>query len=684
MDLFNAQHSPNLKQPYRIGQMRQPMTDHNSNKPPTVAAFGTEHGTSRFTGNNNPKAVCKVLIVDDSPEDRAELRRMLLLGSDRRYLFTEAETGEACLHACLEHEDNRPDCVILDYHLPDYDAPELLQTLGGLDSPCCPVLVVTGSSGRIKSGSMLGHGAQDFISKNWINPESLTRSLENSIERYWLNQELKASHRRFKAFLENSALIAWMKDDVGKYCYLSDNFQKRYNIHLEDWQGKTDFDLWPERMAEKFQSDDQKVLSRNCVFETVEEALNPDGSLSWWLTSKFPFKDQEGRVFVGGMAVDITDRKRAEDELRNTQARLALVVEEVQAGYWDLDLKTKALYVSPEWNRQIGFEVNEKTYLWQQKDDRLHPDDRAFVATATENFIAGRLPVYELDFRLRHKNGSYRWIHSRAALIRDSNNQPTRMLGLNLDITDYKRTRELNEQRDKMEYASRLYIASQTAAAIAHELNQPLTAVSYYADVAQHLLQSGNHNPEKLARILENCSQQAQRAGQVIRQLMNVLHKGDITKEPVDMNQSVHDAHNFVKANGQLKAFKLELNLAADLPLVMANHLQIQKVLVNLLQNGLEAMRESGQMTGTIAVITRVSANDPATVQVTVCDCGKGVANPAALKTLFQPFFTTKTTGLGMGLAISRALIEAHGGKMWAEQNPDRGISVHFTLPVEK
>jgi signal transduction histidine kinase len=107
-------------------------------------------------------------------------------------------------------------------------------------------------------------------------------------------------------------------------------------------------------------------------------------------------------------------------------------------------------------------------------------------------------------------------------------------------------------------------------------------------------------------------------------------------------------------------------------------------VLVNLLQNGLEAMRESGEMSGTIAVITRVSANDPATVQVTVCDCGKGVVNPAELKTFFQPFFTTKTSGLGMGLAISRALIEAHGGKMWAEQNPDRGISVHFTLPVEK
>jgi PAS domain S-box-containing protein len=294
------------------------MTDKHSHKSEFTSVPGSGQGVARLTGIHNPKAVCKVLIVDDSPEDRADLRRMLLLGSERRYQFSEAETGAACLHACFESGD-LPDCVILDYQLPDYDTQDLMLMLGGLESPCCPVLVVTGSLGRIITGTILSYGAQDFISKNWINPESLTRAVENSIERYWLNQELKTSHKRLKAFVENSALIAWMKDEKGRYIYLSENFEKRYKVQLEDWRGKTDFELWPQQMAQKFSSDDLKVLSGICALETVEEALNPDGSSSWWLTSKFPFRDQAGQMFVGGMAVDITERKQAELALQESE-----------------------------------------------------------------------------------------------------------------------------------------------------------------------------------------------------------------------------------------------------------------------------------------------------------------------------------------------------------------------------
>jgi len=218
-------------------------------------------------------------------------------------------------------------------------------------------------------------------------------------------------------------------------------------------------------------------------------------------------------------------------------------------------------------------------------------------------------------------------------------------------------------------------------AAIAHELNQPLAAISSYADVALYMLQTGNQNPQKLTHVLENCALQAQRAGDVIRQLMSVLHKDGTISEPVDINSSVLEALDFVKANGHIGAFKIELDLAAGFPPVAANGLQIQKVLVNLLQNGLESMQERGINAETMTVTTRCFADDPAMAQVTVCDSGKGVADTTTLKKMFQPFYTTKATGLGMGLAISRSLIEAHGGKMWAEQNAGMGISVHFTLP---
>jgi len=379
--------------------------------------------------------------------------------------------------------------------------------------------------------------------------------------------------------------------------------------------------------------------------------------------------------------IDITEHKRAELALHDSQARLALAVEEVKAGYWDWDLRSQTLFLSPEWKQQIGFDDNELPNQRDVWEDRLHPDDRALVLEAAEDYIAGIHPDYELEFRLLHKDGSYRWIHSRGGLLRDQNNQPYRLMGINLDITDYKKTQELSEKRDQMEQTFRYHIARQTAAAIAHELNQPLTAISSYADVVLQLMQSGNQNPEILSHAMEHCSQQAQRAGQVIRQLMTVLQKDEFINEPIDINTLIHDALDFVKADEYSSAFKIELDLAASLPLVSANSLQIQKVLINLLQNGLQSMLENGTNAKTMTVTTCCFPDNPAMAKVTVCDSGKGVENADAIKKMFQPFYTTKANGLGMGLAICRALIEAHGGKMWAEQNADIGLSVHFTLP---
>ncbi len=407
------------------------------------------------------------------------------------------------------------------------------------------------------------------------------------------------------------------------------------------------------------------------------------GAALWMIYNVFFITNYQGEsVGLATVSRDITPRKRAEDDLRSAQTRLALVVEEVNAGYWDWDLKTNRLYLSPEWNRQLGLDDDDLLLQWDRNNDRLHPDDRAMVTAATENFIAGRQPNFELQFRLRHKDGSYRWIHSRGALLRDQQNRPYRMLGLNLDITDYMREKELNERRGEMEKSFQLYVATQTAAAIAHELNQPLTAISYYAYVAQDVLKAGNQDPQKLAKVMEKCAEQAQRAGEVIQQLLALLHKGETISEPVDINKSVNYALDLVKAQGYLKAYNIELNLAADLPMVTANALQVQKVLVNLLNNGLEAMNESGRRMGTITVASCLSPNNPALVLVSVCDSGMGVPDSDSLKQMFEPFYTTKATGLGMGLAVSRSLIEAHGGKMWAEKNADCGISVHFTLPI--
>lgn len=400
----------------------------------------------------------------------------------------------------------------------------------------------------------------------------------------------------------------------------------------------------------------------------------------WHEGHSMPVREADGSILWHGYVHDVTERKLAENTLRNSEARLALIVDQVKAGYWDLI--GRQLFLSPEAKQQIGFDDSDIPFRREEWEERLHPDDRAFVLKLAEDYAAGLQPHYEVEFRLRHKDGNYRWFHSRGVLLSDLNNRPYRMLGINLDITEYMRQKQLSGRRDKIEQSFRLYVAVQTAAAIAHELNQPLAAISSYADVALHLLQTDSSNQQKLSQLLENCSTQAQRAGDVIRQLLALLQKEEeMPSEALDINLAVQEAIDLVNVDELTHAFTVQIDLAPDLPLVTANALQVQKVLINLLRNGMESMQEQGESTGRIVVITSRSAHDPSMVQVTVRDSGKGVEDVAKLRKIFQPFYTTKPQGLGMGLAISRSLIVAHGGKMWAERNVDQGLSIHFTLP---
>jgi PAS domain S-box-containing protein len=411
--------------------------------------------------------------------------------------------------------------------------------------------------------------------------------------------------------------------------------------------------------------------------------INPTDNRTTWVAAFGTTTFADGRpVRLVGFVQDISERKVAAAKLRDTEMRLSLAMDELNAGYWDWEIQENTVFFSTAWKRQLGYEDDELPNQYEEWESRLHPDDRALVLATVENHLHNFMPHYELEFRLRHKDGSYRWIHSIAKLTHDQNNRLVRMIGIHLDITEYKQTKENNERREKMEETFRLNVASQTVAAIAHELNQPLIAISYFADASVDMVQKGNPDPQKLITVLENCSEQAQRAGQVIRKLLSVLHKNELINEPMDINKAINAALSVIKTNGRLNA-DIELRLAVDLPSIMANELQIQKVLVILLQNGLDAIQESSSSSteGTVTVTSCRDPNTPTQALVTISDTGAGVSDEDELTQMFQPFYSTKTFGLGMGLAICRSLIEAHGGHIWAERNAKRGLSVHFTLP---
>lgn len=248
------------------------------------------------------------------------------------------------------------------------------------------------------------------------------------------------------------------------------------------------------------------------------------------------------------------------------------------------------------------------------------------------------------------------------------------------DVTERKENEQkLVTQRALMESLFKRQVAVQTASAIAHELNQPLAAISAYGEVALHALESGDFDSTALHAAIEGCVKQAQRAGQALHELLEFLQQGELVKEPIDINELIQETLTIVQNDGY-GGFHPKLQLQQGLPPVLGNRIQVQKVLANLLRNGVEAMREVGVPTAAITIKVQTLA-EKSVVLVTIQDNGPGL-NAEMAQRIFDPFFTTKPSGIGMGLAISRALIEANGGQLWVDPEDKPGATFHFTLPL--
>ena len=259
--------------------------------------------------------------------------------------------------------------------------------------------------------------------------------------------------------------------------------------------------------------------------------------------------------------------------------------------------------------------------------------------------------------------------------------------GIIRDITERKeaeqrlrqREEEARQQRERLVHVGRLSTMGELAAGIAHEINQPLTAIAAYANACQRLLTLANADPGEVLATLDKISNQAQRAGQVIQRLRGMIRRRDSCREPCDLNRLVEDTLVLSEADARLHAIVLSTDLAAEPLPVVVDPIQIQQVLLNLIRNGIDAMLEAAASDGVVKVFTARLNDD--FVEVRVRDQGVGI--PAELrKQLFNPFFTTKAQGIGLGLSISRSIITSHGGRLVCQPNPDRGVSMVFTLPL--
>ena len=375
----------------------------------------------------------------------------------------------------------------------------------------------------------------------------------------------------------------------------------------------------------------------------------------------------------------IAARMQTEIARRDTEERFRQLAEHIREVFWVYGIdEERLLYVSPAyediWGRPVQ-SFHDRPLDWLEA---VHPDDRPRIHAAhIDKHQQGHLNV---EYRIIRSDGQMRWIWDRGFPVRDETGHVYRIAGLAEDITDRKRAEDqLRRQQVDLARMARLSLAVELASNLAHELNQPLTAIVAYTQACLTLLHRGQADPRELRGTFEEVMNQGLRAGEIIRHLRELVRRHDLTRTPLDINILIHAVIYYAQLELRQARIDLRLELAESLPTVLADDLQVQLVGVYLIRNAIEAMQGTPEGSRRLTVQTALASPDR--VQVTIRDCGHGFS-PGVIEQLFRPFFTTKPGGIGLGLSVSRSMIEAQGGHLWATPNPDRGASFHFTLPV--
>jgi two-component system, LuxR family, sensor kinase FixL len=367
-------------------------------------------------------------------------------------------------------------------------------------------------------------------------------------------------------------------------------------------------------------------------------------------------------------------------DLSATEAHLTLAGEAANFGVWCLDLIRNDIWVSDRWRTLFGFTKAEPLHL-DHLPQRVHPDDRELVLQSAAKAIQSDGP-YHIEYRILLPDGRIRWIASQGHYEFDTGGRPVYLRGVALDIT-HRRQAELEAQANRNEVAHLLRVASlaELSTAMAHELNQPLTAILSNAQAARIIVDQGNAGAEAILPILDDIIADDKRAGEVISRLRLLLKKSDFQPQPLAANELIQEVIKLMHYELMAQAVGVVTEYAPDLPSIRGDRVQLQQVLINLVFNAGDAM--SGQPRNARTLTLRSGQTEGNVIEITVADTGTGIP-PGGAEKLFEPYHTTKAHGLGLGLSVSRSIVQVHGGRLWAEDLAQGGAAFHFTVPVWK
>ena len=510
---------------------------------------------------------------------------------------------------------------------------------------------------------------------NYDHPEHGTVSVAVHTDitaRKQAQEELRESRERLAAILDNSPTVIFLKDVEGRYLVINRQFEQRWGVRQESVHGHTDHELWPAAIADMVRANDLKVIEAGRSIEVEEVILDRT-----YLSAKFPLRDPGGEIYaVGGVATDITDRKRADDALHRERRQLAEAQAVAKLGSWEWDLATGVVEWSDEQYRIYGLEPGAGHPPLEEFIELVHPEDRAGVAARIKR-LPGDPKPYDAEFRLNPANGREGVVSVHATVILGEDGKPAKLTGSIQDVTEQRAfEEELTRARDHALAATRL--KSQFLANMSHEIRTPMNGLIGMTDL---MLETD------LTAEQREYAELARSSGETLVALVNdvldlsKIEAGKLELDSVDfrLGEAVEDISALMSTRARQKGLQLSTLIENDVPAVVRGDvLRVRQVLSNLVSNAVKFTNE-----GEVRVRVTSAGNN---VRFEVTDTGIGI-EPGQMARLFESFeqadasMTREYGGTGLGLTIARQLTEMMGGRIDAVSTPGRGSTFALTIP---
>lgn len=502
---------------------------------------------------------------------------------------------------------------------------------------------------------------------------------------YTLNSDIDDLYRSRDLLLERELqlnlltetlpALLWKAEPDGTLVYI--------NRKTTEYTGRTLPQLQRDGWSDLVHPDDlpetlrlwHQLLGGSDGYDDIHRILGTDGRYRWFHTSVAVVRDANGKaVAFHAVMLDTTAQKNAELALQESERQMQRMMDTVPSMLWSTAPNGSTTFINRRARDYCGLSLKQvKNWEWLET---VHPDEQDDYARAFRRALLEGV-AYEAEVRIRRADGVYRWHLNRAEPLRDEDGQIIQWFGVDIDIDDQKRAEErLRDLRINLSQTSRTSMGAELSASIAHEINQPLTSVLANAQACAHWLSAAPPNIQEAIRSVELVVRDGRAADAVIRNIRSLFKRQPSVKAPCNMVDLIRDALSLVKEDVNRRSTPIKLIHEEMNYTVLVDRFQIQQVIVNLVGNAIEAMEESDRPSLLQICIRRI---DDGRVLTEFIDNGRGL--PAdSMDNIFDAFVTTKKNGMGIGLAISRSIVEAHEGDLLAENNPDFGAKFSLFL----